>query len=101
MSLYFLSFQATQDLQEINDYLFAGNPDVADRLLTLITQKFDILAKFPSIGRRRDELLPALRSFPVDDYLIFYRPIAEGIEVVRIVSGYRDLETLFLDDDLS
>ncbi|MEH2458043.1 type II toxin-antitoxin system RelE/ParE family toxin [Nostoc sp.] len=37
MSLYFLSPQATQDLQEINDYLFAGNPDVADRLLTLIT----------------------------------------------------------------
>jgi|GEM_PF-5545766 toxin ParE1/3/4 len=31
MSLYFLSPQATQDLQEINDYLFAGNPDVPDR----------------------------------------------------------------------
>ncbi|OYD91001.1 plasmid stabilization protein [Nostoc sp. 'Peltigera membranacea cyanobiont' 213] len=99
MSLYFLSFQATQDLQEINDYLFAGNPDVADRLLTLITQKLDTLTQFPSMGRRRDELLPALRSFPVDDYLIFYRPIAEGIEVVRVVSGYRDLEALFSDDD--
>ncbi|MEA5603357.1 hypothetical protein [Nostoc sp. UHCC 0252] len=36
-----------------------------------------------------------------DDYLIFYRPIADGIEVVRIVTGYRDLETLFLDNDLS
>jgi toxin ParE1/3/4 len=99
MSLYFLSPQATQDLQEINDYLFAGNPDSADTLLTLINQKLDTLAQFPSMGRRRDELLPSLRSFPVDDYLIFYRPIAEGIEVVRIVSGYRDLETLFLDDD--
>ena len=97
MSLYFLLPQATQDLQEINDYLFAGNPDVADRLLTLITQKLDTLAQFPSIRRGRDELLPALRSFPVDDYLIFSRPIAKGIEVVRIVSGYRDLETLFLD----
>ena len=49
------------------------------------------------MGRRRDELLPTLRSFPVDDYLIFYRPIVEGIEVVRIVSGYRDLEALFSD----
>ncbi|MEH2458044.1 MAG: type II toxin-antitoxin system RelE/ParE family toxin [Nostoc sp.] len=53
------------------------------------------MAKFPSMGSRRDELLPALRSLPVDDYLIFYRPIAEGIEVVRVVSGYCDLETLF------
>ncbi|MEH2158575.1 type II toxin-antitoxin system RelE/ParE family toxin [Nostoc sp.] len=99
MSLYFLSPQATQDLQEINDYLFVGNPDSADRLLTLINEKLDTLAQFSSMGRRRDELLTALRSFPVDDYLIFYRPIAEGIEVVRIVSGYRDLETLFLDND--
>ncbi|MEH2171210.1 MAG: type II toxin-antitoxin system RelE/ParE family toxin [Nostoc sp.] len=97
ISLYFLSTQATQDLQEINDYLFAGNPDVADKLLTLITQKLDTLAKFPSMGRRRDKLLPTLHSFPVDDYLIFYRPIAEGIEVVRVVSGYRDLEALFSD----
>lgn len=49
------------------------------------------------MGRRRDKLLPTLHSFPVDDYLIFYRPIAEGIEVVRVVSGYRDLEALFSD----
>ncbi|MEH1843255.1 MAG: type II toxin-antitoxin system RelE/ParE family toxin [Nostoc sp.] len=81
----------------MNDYLFAGNPDIADRLFTIITQKLDTLAQFPSMGRRRDELLPALRSFPVDDYLIFYRQIAEGIEVVRIVSDYRDLEALFSD----
>ncbi|MEH2012983.1 type II toxin-antitoxin system RelE/ParE family toxin [Nostoc sp.] len=51
MSLYFLSPQAVKDLQEINDYLFAGNPDIADRLLTLITQKLDTLAQFPSMGR--------------------------------------------------
>ena len=27
------------------------------------------------------------------------RPIAEGIEVVRVVSGYRDIETLFSSQD--
>jgi toxin ParE1/3/4 len=51
------------------------------------------------MGRRRDELLPSLRSFPVEDYLIFYRPIEEGIEILRVVSGYRDLEALFQDED--
>jgi toxin ParE1/3/4 len=51
------------------------------------------------MGRRRDELLPLLRSFPVDDYLIFYRSIEEGIEILRVVSGYRDLEKLFDDDE--
>ena len=44
-----------------------------------------------------NNLLLAFHSFPVDDYLIFYRPIVEGIEVVWIVSGYRDLEALFSD----
>lgn len=95
MSFYFVSPQATQDLAQINDYLFAGASQVADRFLSNITQKFELLANFPNMGRRRDELSSSLRSFPVDDYLIFYRPIEEGIEVVRVVSGYRDLDTLF------
>jgi toxin ParE1/3/4 len=43
----------------------------------------------------RDKLLPSLRSFPVENYLIFYRPIAAGIEILRVVSGYRDLDMLF------
>ncbi|MEH2425296.1 MAG: hypothetical protein V7K48_31655 [Nostoc sp.] len=34
-----------------------------------------------------------------DDYLIFYSPIAVGIKIVRVVSSYRNLEALFLDDD--
>lgn len=95
MSFYFVSPQATQDLAQINDYLFAGDPEVADRFLSNITQKFELLANFPNMGRRRDELSSSLRSFPVDDYLIFYRLIEDGIEVVRVVSGYRDLDTLF------
>lgn len=64
-----------------------------------IGKKFEILANFPNMGRRRDELLTSLRSFPVDDYLIFYRQIESGIEITRVVSGYRDLDALF-DEDL-
>jgi len=47
------------------------------------------------MGKSREELLPLLRSFPIDDYLIFYRPINNGIEILRLVSGYRDLNILF------
>ena len=47
------------------------------------------------MGRNRDELMENVRSFPMDDYLIFYNPIEAGIEVLRVVSGYRDLENLF------
>ncbi|MEH2381981.1 MAG: hypothetical protein V7K27_24340 [Nostoc sp.] len=32
--------------------------------------------------------------------LEFYRPIDGGVEVARIVSGYRDLKTVFLTEDI-
>jgi toxin ParE1/3/4 len=50
-------------------------------------------------GRRRDELSPSLQRFPIDDYLIFYRLIEGGVEVVRVVRGYRHLDALFDDRD--
>ncbi len=99
MGIYFVSPQAAQDLQEIHDYLFTKNPDTANNFLDTIGKKFEILANFPNMGRRRDELSPLLRSFPVDDYLIFYRQIKGGIEIARVVSGYQDLDALF-DEDL-
>lgn len=49
------------------------------------------------MGRERSELAPFLRSFPVKIYLIFYRPIDEGIEIVRILHGSQDIETIFQD----
>lgn len=58
------------------------------------------MADFPNIGQSSDTFARGLRSFPVEDYLIFYRPIDGGVEIVRIVSGYRDLETVFLSEDI-
>ena len=95
MNDYFLSPQAINDLTEINDYLFANNQASADAFLDEISQKFEQLAQFPKMGRRRDELSPSLRSFPFQVYLIFYREVEQGIEIARIISGYRDLEALF------
>ena len=51
------------------------------------------------MGRLRNEVAPFLRSFPVKNYLIFYRPIDEGIEIVRILHGSQDIETIFQDDE--
>lgn len=87
---------ASRDIETIID-LIADNSgfDAAERFLKKINQKCKTLASFPNMGRKRDELLKNLRSFPVDDYLIFYRPIEEGIEILRVISGYRDLSALF------
>ena len=54
-----------------------------------------MLARHPQMGRRRDALGPGVRSFTVGDYLIFYLARNRDIVVVRVLSGYRDLDSLF------
>lgn len=43
------------------------------------------------MGRKVEELAPNLRSFPIGSYLIFYRPIEDGIQLIRILHGARDI----------
>lgn len=87
---------ASRDLESIIDFIASNSSfDAAERFLNKINDKCRTLANFPNMGRRRDELAPSLRSFPVEDYLIFYRPTEGGIEIMRVVSGYRDLDALF------
>jgi len=51
------------------------------------------------MGRARDELEVGLRSFPVGRYAIFYLPIPDGVEIVRVLHGARDLDAIFHPDD--
>ena len=86
---------AEADLDDIWLYIAQDNPDAADRLLDRIDEQCRTLAQFPKMGKSRDELTPDLRSFPVGKYLVFYLAIDEGIEVVRVLSGMRDIDALF------
>ena len=91
---------ASRDLESIMDYLAERvNDEMAESFLRKINAKFKLLIKFPQIGRKRDELYPGLRSIALDDYLIFYRLVSEGIEVMRVLGGYRDLEGLFTENN--
>lgn len=86
--------QAKTDLLELAHYIANDSLDAADRFLELIDDKCKMLAEHPQLGPERESLVPSLRSFAVGDYLIFYRPTDSGIEVIRVLSGYRDLDTL-------
>ncbi|MBC6430617.1 type II toxin-antitoxin system RelE/ParE family toxin [Nostoc sp. HG1] len=100
MSRCILAPSARLDLKEISSYITRFNPSAARRLNKKIIQQCKLLADFPNMGQSCDNFANGLRSFPVEDYLIFYRPIDGGVEVARIVSGYRDLETVFLSEDI-
>jgi toxin ParE1/3/4 len=51
------------------------------------------------MGAERSDLATALRSWPLDNYLIFYKPLPDGIEVLRVLHGARDLPPFFLPPD--
>jgi len=87
-----------QDYRDIWRYIASDNPDAADRLLELIDSKLMLYASFPKMGTQRDQFSKGLRSFHVGNYVVFYRPIADGIELVRVLHGNRDLRALFPKD---
>lgn len=87
--------QAEEDLIEIWIYIAQDNPAAADRLLDNFDSKFSLLAEQPALGPAREDIAPGLRYLPVGNYLILYRIIDGGIEVVRVVQGARNWKSLF------
>jgi toxin ParE1/3/4 len=86
--------QAEEDLFEIALYIARDNPSASDEFLDTMNDKFKRLAASPLMGRARPELFRNLRSFPVGNYVIFYRPLRAGIEVIRVLSAARDIPSL-------
>ena len=71
------------------------SPDAADQLIDKLKETFDLMATQPLMGRARPELAPALRSFTHGRYVIFYLPIEDGVNLVRILDGRQDLDAIF------
>lgn len=95
MNNYFLSPIAEQDIDEIVTYIAQDNPLASLHLLENIYESMDILAINPKIGHRREDLTDKpVRFWPFKGhYLIIYKDCSP-IEIVRILSGYRDLSSL-------
>jgi toxin ParE1/3/4 len=86
--------RAEDDLMDIWAYIARDNPPAADRLLNLLDEKSQMLAQNPKLGAARDDIATEVRHFPVGNYLILYRDIGDGVEIVRYVHGMRLLRNL-------
>ena len=95
MSSYRNSSDANADIEGIVLHIFDFNPVAAHRFLEVLEETCELLAAHPFIGRSRTELGEGLRSFPVGNFLVFYTPAADGIDVARVIYGGRDLPGLF------
>jgi toxin ParE1/3/4 len=87
--------QAHLDLVQAALRIAEDNPLAADRWLDSIDEKCRLLATMPGLGRKRPDLAPDIRGFPVDNYAIFYRAVPDGIQIVRVLHGARDLPEMF------
>lgn len=99
MSSYSFSDAAVQDLDNICEYIARQNSKAASQLFDAIRKKCKLVANFPNMGKSYSKLAVNLRGFVVEDYIIFYYPRDDGIDIVRVISGYRDFEALFLEDE--
>lgn len=83
---------ALADLADIWAFIADDGEQQADLFLDLLEDKLALLATQPEMGRARPELAPGLRSFPVKRYVVFYRPLHDGIEVLRVLHSARDVK---------
>lgn len=97
MSNYIISPSATKDLNQIADYFLTRNLEAGEKLFKEFNRKCQNLANFPNMGRSYAYIKPSLRGLPLDGYIIIYQVIDDGVEILRVVSGRQDLESLFTD----
>jgi toxin ParE1/3/4 len=86
---YRLSSLAEQDLDEIWSYVADASPSAADRLIDDIIDRFNLLAEQPRMGRLRPEFGEGVRSFTVENHVIYYRHESEVL-IARVLHGRRD-----------
>ena len=89
---------AAADILDIWDHIAEDSVEQADRWVDKLDEKFKLIATQPLMGRARDELADDLRSFPYGRYVIFYAPLADGIDVVRVLHSARDIDAVFGED---
>ncbi|MGB8699031.1 MAG: type II toxin-antitoxin system RelE/ParE family toxin [Thermosynechococcaceae cyanobacterium] len=80
---YIISPAAITDLDDITDYFAEHNIDAGEQLLDEFRKKCRYLTQFPFMGRSYSEIRSYLRGLPMQNYIIFYRVIGNGIEIAR------------------
>jgi toxin ParE1/3/4 len=92
---------AEDDLADQARHLARRNAQLAVRFLEAAERAFEHLAAMPLIGtprRFRSSHLRGLRSWPLKGFervLVFYLPLEDGIDVLRVLHGARDLGSFF------
>jgi toxin ParE1/3/4 len=94
--------RADDDIDAIARFIARDNLDAGMRFYDAVAHDLLLLAENPGIGARRtvrEPKLKDLRSWPVSgyrNYLVFYLAMGDGIDVVRVFHGARDIDRLIV-----
>jgi plasmid stabilization system protein ParE len=93
---YILAPQAAQDLVEIWSYIKTESSEpTADRVESVIRDRIVFLSGSPNAGHwRRDLTDENVKFFSAYSYLIVYRPNTKPLQVVSILHGRRDVQSI-------
>jgi len=94
MAIFRKTAKAEEDLIVVWLYIAQDKPSAADHLLDTFEEKGQLLAENPELGQARPDIAEDLRYLSVGRYLMLYRTIPGGIELVRVVQGMRMLDDL-------
>jgi toxin ParE1/3/4 len=104
---YVVRPKADQDLDEQAFYLARkANPEVGHRFLVAAHETFALLASKPGIGwhsRLKHPRLTSMRAFRISGFekmLVLYIPLPEGIDILRVIHGSRNIVALLRREEL-
>ena len=86
---------AAADIAEVWNTIAEDSIEQADAWVDRLDEKLHLLATQPLMGRARDELAAGIRSQPFGRCVIFYIPLDDGIDAVRVLHSARDIDAAF------
>jgi addiction module RelE/StbE family toxin len=96
MRIVFLSL-AVKDLASIRAYIAADNPEAAQRVATRLRKLIQGLAAMPNMGKvgrvfsTRELVTPKIGK---TSYVVVYRVREDRLEILRILPGMRNIDSL-------
>ena len=87
--------EAEEDIVRLWQRIGLDNPERADSYIDEINATFQLRATMPLSAVARPELRENLRSYPFDNYVVYYEPIIDGILIVRVLHAARDVDDMF------
>jgi plasmid stabilization system protein ParE len=93
---YIITTKAKKDLDEIWFYIAKDNVTAANKLEDQFLEAFELITTTPQIGTQRKDLLDvSVRFWVVHSYYIIYNPDTNPLQILRIMSSYKDLKNNF------